>query len=147
MRADLASVQNRQTAGMPPSASVPAFPALCFPSDSSSAVFFFTTEVYRTMPKTFNTWNKKKSPKKNLCYELTPRSGRGGCILQRRSKTKAYLPTSPHPLNSFHTFIKARLTGRRDERRGQTLTVILHPGSRNLKFSSRRASTKRLSIN
>lgn len=32
---------------------------------------------------------------------------------------------SPHPLNSFHTFIKARLTGRRDDGGGQTHSTAI----------------------
>lgn len=100
------------------------------------------------MLKTFNTWNKKSQKS----FAMSSNQDQEGVVVSFRGvvRQKLICP-SPHPLNSFHTFIKARLTGRRDEWGGQTLTFILHPGSQYLNFPltgcSHRASTKWLSIN
>lgn len=129
IRADQTLVQNRQTARMPPSTSVPAFPALWFPSDSSFAVFYY----WGLQNYAENTWNKKSQKS----FAMSSHQDQEGVVVSFRGVVRQKLIClSPHPLNSFHTFIKARLTGRRNERGGQTLTVILHPGSQYLKFSS-----------
>lgn len=94
------------------------------------------------MLKTFNTWNKKSQKS----FAMSSHQDQEEVVVSFRGvvRQKLICP-SPHPLNSFHTFIKARLTGRRDERGGQTLTVILHPSSQCLKFSSHRLFSPRFS--
>lgn len=54
------------------------------------------------------------------------RAGRGSILVSRGGVggERLILP-SPHPLNSFHTFIKARLTGRRDDGGGQTHSTAI----------------------